>query len=377
MTINKEFDAYLKAQLDNKKNKGLLRQLVTVQGNVIDFCSNDYLGFASNQALINSENKGLPIGSTGSRLITGNSKLAEETEAIIAQFHKAEAALIYSSGYAANVGLFSCLVGKGDTIISDQYIHASIIDGIRLNKANRNWFIHNDLADLEAKLQLAQNKIIVVVESIYSMDGDEAPLSKIADLCEKYGALLIVDEAHSTGIYGAHGEGLVCQLGLEKRVYARLHTFGKALGFHGAAIVGSQILRDYLINHSRSFIYSTGIPPPYYSQIQAIYSLLPKANKAQLFDLIHYFRQQINPIKNIAIIDSLSPIQAVVIGDNFKAKTIENQLLNNGFFVKAILSPTVAVGTERLRISIHAFNTKKEIDKLISLIHGFLQINTD
>ncbi len=377
MTINKEFDAYLKAQLDNKKNKGLLRQLVTVQGNVIDFCSNDYLGFASNQALINSENKGLPIGSTGSRLITGNSKLAEETEAIIAQFHKAEAALIYSSGYAANVGLFSCLVGKGDTIISDQYIHASIIDGIRLNKANRNWFIHNDLADLEAKLQLAQNKIIVVVESIYSMDGDEAPLSKIADLCEKYRALLIVDEAHSTGIYGAHGEGLVCQLGLEKRVYARLHTFGKALGFHGAAIVGSQILRDYLINHSRSFIYSTGIPPPYYSQIQAIYSLLPKANKAQLFDLIHYFRQQINPIKNIAIIDSLSPIQAVVIGDNFKAKTIENQLLNNGFFVKAILSPTVAVGTERLRISIHAFNTKKEIDKLISLIHGFLQINTN
>ena len=377
MAINKDFDAHLKAQLDEKKEKGLLRQLMTVNNDLIDFCSNDYLGFASNQALINSENKGLPIGSTGSRLITGNSKLAEETEAIIAQFHKAEAALIYSSGYAANVGLFSCLVGKGDTIISDQYIHASIIDGIRLNKANRNWFIHNDLADLEAKLQLAQNKIIVVVESIYSMDGDEAPLSKIADLCEKYGALLIVDEAHSTGIYGAHGEGLVCQLGLEKRVYARLHTFGKALGFHGAAIVGSQILRDYLINHSRSFIYSTGIPPPYYSQIQAIYSLLPKANKAQLFDLIHYFRQQINPIKNIAIIDSLSPIQAVVIGDNFKAKTIENQLLNNGFFVKAILSPTVAVGTERLRISIHAFNTKKEIDKLISLIHGFLQINTD
>ena len=371
MTINKDFDAHLKAQLDNKKNKGLLRQLITVDDDLIDFCSNDYLGFASNQALINSENKGLPIGSTGSRLITGNSKLAEETEAIIAQFHKAEAALIYSSGYAANVGLFSCLVGKGDTIISDQYIHASIIDGIRLNKANRNWFIHNDLADLEAKLQLAQNKIIVVVESIYSMDGDEAPLSKIADLCEKYGALLIVDEAHSTGIYGAHGEGLVCQLGLEKRVYARLHTFGKALGFHGAAIVGSQILRDYLINHSRSFIYSTGIPPQYYSQIQAIYALLPKANKTQLFDLINYFRQQIKSIKNVLIIDSLSPIQAVVIGDNFKAKTIEHQLLNKGYFVKAILSPTVAVGTERLRISIHAFNTKSEIDGLISLIYGF------
>lgn len=368
MLVNNEFDAYLKAQLENKKNKGLLRQLVTVNDDVIDFCSNDYLGFAAHQTLINVENKGLPIGSTGSRLITGNSTLAEETEAIIARFHKAEAALIYSSGYAANVGLFSCLVGKDDTIISDQYIHASIIDGIRLNKANRNWFIHNDLADLETKLQEATNRILVVVESIYSMDGDEAPLSKIADLCEKYGALLIVDEAHSTGIYGNNGEGLVCHYGLENRVYARIHTFGKALGFHGAAIVGSQILRDYLINHSRSFIYSTGIPPSYYAQIQAIYSLLPKSNKAQLFDLINYFRAQIKLIKNVVIIDSLSPIQAVVIGDNFKAKTIEKQLLNNGFFVKAILSPTVAVGTERLRISIHAFNTEKEIDGLINLI---------
>ena len=376
MTINSEFDAYLKAQLNDKKAKGLLRQLVTVKESVIDFCSNDYLGFASDKTLIdlvhneliNSENKSLKLGSTGARLITGNSKLAEETEAIIAEFHKTEAALIYSSGYAANVGLFSCLVGKGDTIISDQYIHASIIDGIRLNKANRSWFIHNDLEDLEAKLQLATNKILVVVESIYSMDGDEAPLSKMADLCEKYGALLIVDEAHSTGIYGENGEGLVCQYGLENRVYARIHTFGKALGFHGAAIVGSQILRDYLINYSRSFIYSTGIPPAYYAQIQAIYSLLPHSHKAQLFDLIHYFRQQIKSIKNLIIIDSLSPIQAVVIGDNFKAKTIENQLLNNGFFVKAILSPTVAVGTERLRISIHAFNTKLEVDGLINEI---------
>jgi 8-amino-7-oxononanoate synthase len=380
MTINNTFDAHLKAQLDAKKEKGLLRQLMTVNNDLIDFCSNDYLGFASNKTLINSqlndlinsENKSLKIGSTGSRLITGNSKLAEETEAIIAQFHKAEAALIYPSGYAANVGLFSCIVGSGDTIISDEYIHASIIDGIRLNKANRTWFKHNDLEDLESKLRLATNKIVVVIESIYSMDGDEGPLSKIADLCEKYGALLIVDEAHSTGIYGEKGEGLVCHYGLENRVYARIHTFGKALGFHGAAIVGSTILRHYLINYSRSFIYSTGIPPHYYLQIQAIYSQLINSKslliKAQLFELINYFRTEIKSIKNISIIDSLSPIQALVIGDNFKAKTIENQLLNQGFFVKAILSPTVAIGTERLRISIHSFNTKLEIDGVINAI---------
>jgi 8-amino-7-oxononanoate synthase len=364
MAINNDFDAHLKAQLDAKKEKGLLRQLITVE-NKIDFCSNDYLGFAQK---CTGDFSRLKTGSTGSRLITGNSKLAEQTEAIIAQFHKAEAALIYSSGYTANVGLFSCIVGSGDTIISDEYIHASIIDGIRLNKANRIWFKHNDLEDLEVKLQLANNKTIVVIESIYSMDGDEAPLSKIADLCEKYGALLIVDEAHSTGIYGENGEGLVCHYGLENRVYARIHTFGKALGAHGAVIVGSEILRNYLINYSRAFIYTTGVPPPYYTQIQAIYAHLPQGNKAQLFELINYFRTQIKSIKNISIIDSLSPIQAVVIGDNFKTKAIENQLLNEGYFVKAILSPTVAVGTERLRISIHSFNTKAEIDGLIEAI---------
>ena len=366
MAINSDFDAYLKAQLDDKKDKGLLRQLIAVD-NKIDFCSNDYLGFASNKHCTGDFSR-LKIGSTGSRLITGNSKLAEETEALIAQFHKAEAALIFPSGYTANVGLFSCIVGSGDTIISDQYIHASIIDGIRLNRAYRTWFKHNDLDDLEAKLKLANNKTIVVIESIYSMDGDEAPLSKIADLCEKYGALLIVDEAHSTGIYGENGEGLVCQYGLENRVYARIHTFGKALGFHGAAIVGSAILRQYLINYSRAFIYTTGVPPQYYSQIQHIYAYLPQGNKTQLFELINYFRTHIKSIKNVAIIDSKTPIQAVVIGNNFKTKFLENQLLNKGYFVKAILSPTVAVGTERLRISIHSFNTKEEIDGLIEAI---------
>jgi 8-amino-7-oxononanoate synthase len=384
MTINNTFDAHLKAQLDAKRDKGLLRKLITVNNDLIDFCSNDYLGFASDKTLINaalngltnSENKALKIGSTGSRLITGNSELAEETEAIIARFHKAEAALIYSSGYAANIGLFSCLVGLGDTIISDEYIHASIIDGIRLNKANRMWFKHNDLEDLEAKLKLANNKTVVVIESIYSMDGDEGPLSIIADLCEKYGALLIVDEAHSTGIYGENGEGLVCHYGLENRVYARIHTFGKALGFHGAVIVGSKILRDYLINYSRSFIYSTGIPPHYYLQIQAIYSQLihsnSQLNKTRLFDLINYFKREIKSIKKIQITNSFSPIQAVIIGDNFKAKTIENQLLSQGFFVKAILSPTVAIGTERLRVSIHSFNTKLEIDGLVDAIKSLL-----
>lgn len=367
MHPHQAFDAHLTALLAAKKAQGLHRKLITVDDSVIDFCSNDYLGLAAKTDLFETENVGLKLGSTGSRLITGNSKLAEETEAIIAQFHKAEAALVYSSGFMANVGLMPCLAGKDDTIISDEYIHASIIDGIRLSYATKYRFKHNDLEDLEAKLRVAKNRIIVVVESIYSMDGDEGPLSKIADLCGKYGALLIVDEAHSTGIYGENGAGLVCQYGLENRVYARVHTFGKALGFHGAAVVGSNVLRDYLINCSRSFIYTTAIPPPYYRQIQAIYNVLPQINRTELFDLIHYFREKTRSL-NVPIIDSFSPIQALIIGDNFKAKTIENQLLTNDLFVKAILSPTVPVGTERLRISIHSFNTKAEIDRLIEWV---------
>jgi 8-amino-7-oxononanoate synthase len=259
-------------------------------------------------------------------------------------------------------------VGKGDTIISDEYIHASIIDGIRLSKAHKEVFKHNDISDLEAKLQLATNKTIVVVESIYSMDGDEAPLSIIADLCEKYNALLIVDEAHSTGIYGKKGEGLVCQYQLENKVYARIHTFGKALGFHGAAIVGSAILRQYLINYSRSFIYTTALPPSFYTQIQNIYRFLPQVNRNILFEVIAYWKENIKTVKNYTIIDSHSPIQALLIGDNFKAKAIEYDLIKKGFFVKAILSPTVPVGTERLRVSIHSFNTKEQIDGLIKAI---------
>ncbi len=375
MTENKHFDNHLQAFLDKKETAGLLRKLVSVTDK-IDFCSNNYLGFASKNDLHEPSHPSISIGSTGSRLITGNSILAENTEGVIAQFHKAEAALIYTSGYMANVGLFSCIASKNDTIISDEFIHASIIDGIRLSKAHRSVFKHNDLVDLETKLKSAASKKIVVVESIYSMDGDEAPLSKIADLCEKYAAILIVDEAHSTGIYGENGEGLVCHYGLEKRVYARIHTFGKALGYHGAAIVGSAILRQYLINHSRSFIYTTALPPSFYYQIQNIYKALPNAQRNALFDLILYWKENVVTVKKYIIIESHSPIQSILIGDNFKAKSIENQLISNGFFVKAILSSTVAVGTERLRISLHSFNTKEQITHLISHISELSTLNS-
>ena len=363
-STNELFDSYLQQKLDDKKAAGTLRTLVHAN-NTIDFSSNDYLGFAQSGLLAGDEKHTLPSGATGSRSITGNSLLAEETEQLIAKFHNRKAALIFNSGYMANVGLFSCIAAKGDTYISDEFIHASIIDGMRLSYSNRLRFKHNDLADLEKKLQLATGKKIVVVESIYSMDGDEAPLIEMAECCKKYDALLIVDEAHATGLYGDKGNGLVCQYGLENEVYACIHTFGKAIGLHGAAITGSKVLRNFLINQARSFIYTTALPPHNYLQIQLAYQLLPAGKRNVLNGLVDYFRQAIAVSKNINFIDSHSPIQGIMVGDNFATKILANHLIEKGFFVRPILSPTVPVSKERIRICIHSFNTKEQIDSLV------------
>ena len=216
MSANEQFDDHLQQKLEEKKTAGTIRTLVFANDK-IDFSSNDYFGFAQSGLLTMDKNE-LPSGATGSRSITGNSALAEETEKLIAQFHGREAALIFNTGYMANVGLFSCITGKGDTYISDEYIHASIIDGMRLSYASRLRFKHNDVNDLEKKLKVATGNKIVAVESIYSMDGDEAPLQSIAALCKQYNALLIVDEAHATGVYGDKGDGLVCKYGLQNEI---------------------------------------------------------------------------------------------------------------------------------------------------------------
>lgn len=372
MNANQKLDDHLQKKLDKRKAEGLYRELVCPAGS-IDFSSNDYLGFSQLPELIIPENftSALKAGATGSRLISGNSPVAEDTEQMIAAFHHAEAALIFNSGYHANIGLFSCIASKDDTVISDEFIHASIIDGIRLSHARRFKFRHNSTVDLEKKLQLAGGNIFVVVESIYSMDGDEAPLTEVAALCEKYNAFLIVDEAHATGLYGTNGEGLVCQYNLEEKVYARIITFSKAIGLHGAAVTGSNVLRNFLINHARSFIYTTALPPHCYLQIQQAYKLLPFANREGLFQLINHFRKASSNFKNISFSISHSPIQGIVVGDNFKARSLANHLYSKGVFAKAILSPTVPAGTERLRICLHVFNTTEQIDKLLELVNEF------
>ncbi len=371
MNTNHQFDAYLQQKLDEKKAIGTLRSLVYADDK-IDFSSNDYFGFAKS-GLFTLDKSELPSGSTGSRSITGNSQLAEETEQLIANFHRREAALIFNTGYMANVGLFSSIAAKGDTFISDEYIHASIIDGMRLSYANRLRFRHNDIADLEKKMLTATGKKIVAVESIYSMDGDEAPLKEIAAVCKKYDALLIVDEAHATGVYGDKGDGLVCKYNLQNEVYAVVHTFGKALGLHGAVVTGSNVLRNFLLNQARSFIFTTALPPHNYLLIQKTYSLLPTADRNKLYELVEYFRKKISEVKSIGFIESHSPIQGILVGDNFKTKALATHLFDKGFFVRPILSPTVPVGKERIRICIHSFNTASQIDSLVKEIKTFNQ----
>ncbi|MFA6946589.1 MAG: pyridoxal phosphate-dependent aminotransferase family protein, partial [Pedobacter sp.] len=249
----KDLNTFISETLEQRRLNNSLRSLKQ-ENDLTDFCSNDYLGFSRSgelKLLFEKELKNFPeyhLGSTGSRLLAGNDSFTEDLEQEIAVFHDAESALLYNSGYDANIGLFASLPQRGDTIISDEFIHASIIDGIRLSHATRFVFKHNDLTGLEQKLKLSKGRKFIAVESVYSMDGDEAPLKEITKLAKQYHAALIVDEAHATGIFGEYGRGLVHELGLCGDVFARVITFGKGLGTHGAVILGSSQLRPYLIN---------------------------------------------------------------------------------------------------------------------------------
>lgn len=359
---------HLSGLLNERRSKGLFRALKQ-QYPAIDFSSNDYLGFSRNHLLINELNgfKNAGAGSTGSRLISGNSQFFDDTEAQVAAFHGAEAALLFNSGYDANVGLLSSVPQKNDLVLSDELIHASIYDGIRLSYARHYKFRHNDLEDLSDLLARHSGKftnIYIAVESVYSMDGDFAPLREIVSLCHKHGAYLVVDEAHAIGVFGAQGRGLCRQLGIENNCFARVYTYGKAMGCHGAAIVGSSLLRDYLVNFARSFIYTTAMPGHSLQMIRAAYRLLQSTDAiAQLKENIAYFNEGIRADE--AFIPSESAIHCRIITGNDRVQAAEEQLASADLFAKSIKSPTVKQGQERIRFCLHAFNTKAEIDLLL------------
>jgi len=365
----------LRQKLKERENQGILRRLKVVSG-AIDFCSNDYLGLARSPELrATVENSllkytGMPWGATGSRLLSGNAPWLEETEIQIADFHAAEAALLFNSGYAANTGFFSAVPQRGDTILYDEASHASIKDGIRLSFAKAYSFRHNNLEDLQAKFKHATGQVYIAVESLYSMDGDFAPLTELAAICAQKGAYLVVDEAHATGLFGPNGAGLVQAQRLEDKVFARIMTFGKALGCHGAAVVGAKELRNYLINFSRPFIYTTALPLHAVLAIAGAYSFLPQlqAQRDQVLHLATYLRLKMLSLPTLQLNPFASPINAIRPPSVAVLKNMAAVLQAHNFDVRPIYSPTVPAGKEQLRLIVHAFNSEAQIDKLINLL---------
>lgn len=365
-------EQFLHKKLHERQHLQSFRQLKLTSG-MVDLCSNDYLGIATNNLLADKlalYGTHLKHGSTGSRLLSGNYPLAEEAESLVAGFHRAQAALLFNSGYDANLGLFSCVPQKGDTILYDQLCHASIRDGIRLSFAQSFSFRHNDVEDLLKKIPAATGEVFIVTESVFSMDGDFAPLRELVEVCEQHNCQLIVDEAHATGVIGERGEGLVQHLQLNDRCFARVHTFGKALGCHGAAVLGSAALRDHLINFSRPFIYTTALPELSVAAICAAYSVFPDLvqERKKLQDLVNAFQSAASGATQYSFLQSNTPIQGIVIPGNEAVKQVAASLQKNGLDVRPILYPTVPKGGERLRVVLHSFNTKEDVEEVIKSI---------
>lgn len=378
----KQFPKALAQKLNQRKANNALREL-PVSKNLIDFASNDYLGFASSDEIFNQTheyllNNNIRVnGATGSRLISGNHNLYAIAENTIAKFHDAPAALIFNSGYDSNVGFFSSVPQRNDVILYDELCHASIRDGITMSNAKSYKFQHNDLDDLESIIKRCHTEpveVYVVTESVFSMDGDCPNLEELVALCEKYNCHLVVDEAHAIGVFGENGEGVVQSLGLQDNVFARIITFGKGLGCHGAAIIGSEELKSYLINFARSFIYTTGLSPHSVATILIAYQHL-KTEKVAMQNLkqnIQFFNQEKTQrgLKSLFVY-SKSAIQCAIIPGNEKVKSIASKLQEKGFDVKAILSPMVPEGQERLRFCLHSYNSEAEISEVLCLLCNF------
>ncbi|MDI9256287.1 aminotransferase class I/II-fold pyridoxal phosphate-dependent enzyme [Flavobacterium sedimenticola] len=378
----------LLAKLHQRQAENALRQL-PVATHLVDFASNDYIGFAQSEHLFHQTHQYLLDhnikinGATGSRLISGNHPLYDEAERFIANFHQAESALIFNSGYDANVGFFSSVPQRHDFILYDELCHASIRDGIQMSHAKAYKFQHNDTEDVEKlllKFEPATRNtqpatVYIVTESVFSMDGDSPNLEALVQLAEKYNAHVVIDEAHALGVFGNQGEGVVQQLQLQDKVFARIMTFGKGLGCHGAAILGSAELKSYLVNFARSFIYTTGLSPHSVATIFVAYQQLAqeKAALSTLKNNIIFFNQEkqrlgLKPL----FVYSKSAIQCAIIPGNENVKTIATPLQQQGFDVKPILSPTVPEGQERLRFCLHSYNSEAEISAVLELLSTFV-----
>lgn len=377
-----KFPIKLAKSLEKRKHDVSFRELHH-QDELVDLSSNDYLGFSASERIFQETHEILKQshlvknGATGSRLLTGNHALYPLAEREIAEFFGSEASLIYNSGYDANIGFFSSVPGRGDVVLYDEYSHASIRDGISLGNARAHKFSHNDLGDLKEKIlrvknDVFQGELFIVTEAIFSMDGDRPDLKKIVDLAHEYNCLVVLDEAHSAGVIGASGRGSAFEEQVQNMIFARLITFGKAFGAHGAAILGSNKLKQYLVNYSRSLMYTTALPPHSVATIIAAKRHLQASGNQEIYRLQKKISFFVSQMKNLNLqqyfVASCSAIHSCIIPGNENVKRIASEIRKKGFDVKPILSPTVPEGKERLRICLHSFNSEKDLKELLSLL---------
>jgi len=376
------FTKLIAAELQEIKRQGLYRQLRHVEGEqgptifldgqeVLNLSSNNYLGLANHPAIRAAAKEAIDryaCGSGASRLISGNMTLHLELEESIAKLKGAEAALIFNSGFQANVGLLSTLVGEGDVIFSDALNHASIIDGCRLSRAEALIYPHCDLDRLESDLRKTQknSKKLIVTETVFSMDGDIAPVREIADLAARHGAVVMVDEAHATGVFGPNGGGIVEEMGLAGKVLIQMGTLGKALGGFGAYVAGSRNLRDLLINRCRSFIFTTSLPPVVIAMAKAAIDIIKKEpqRRRALRDNSQTLREGLERM-GFSLGRSGSQILPLMVGDSAKCMILAERLLHNGVFAQGIRPPSVPPGTSRLRIVPMATHTREQMEQAL------------
>jgi 8-amino-7-oxononanoate synthase len=382
--------ASLQLALDKRKADGLLRQrrlldspqaehIVANNKPYLSFCSNDYLGLANRPELIAAMQKAAGdsgVGSGASGLVTGHHRYHDDLEKQLAKFVNMPAALLFSTGYMANIGVLGALVGRGDAIFADKLNHACLNDGGYYSLAEFNRFPHNDVVALEKllKASTAKHKLIAV-DAVFSMDGDIAPLAEYLALCEKYNAYLYIDDAHGFGVLGEHGQGTLNHLKLKSPRIMMMATLGKAAGVAGSFVAGESVVIDYLIQTAKSYVYSTPAPPALSATLSASVKLIQQGDdlRAHLRGLITYFKENLN-CKKWQLMPSETSIQPLVVGDNLEALALSEYLQSHGILVPAIRPPTVPVGTARLRISLSAAHSLDDVKKLISAIYQAEQV---
>lgn len=375
---------FIKEELARLREDNLFRRMRRIDGGqsawtvmdgkrVLLLASNSYLGLTTHPALKAAAVAAVErygTGTGGSRLTTGNFLLHEELERTIAGFKETEAALVFNTGYMANLGVISALTGPEDAVFSDQFNHASIIDGCRLSKAKVKVYKHKDLDHLRQLLRAAQQGVrrkLIVTDGVFSMDGDIAPLDRIVELAEAHDALVMVDDAHATGVLGAKGGGTVQHFGLKGRVHIQMGTLSKALASEGGYVAGSQDLIDYLRNKARSFIFSTSLPPADMAAAQAAIGVILEepARRRQLWDNVRYLHTGLSAL-GFTLPPEETPILPLLLGDAGLAMHLAEHLLAQGVFAPGIRPPTVPPGTSRIRITVMATHTRADLDKALA-----------